>query len=112
MSADGTAQRAAVPAYRVAGKTGTVHKVSPTGGYEADLYQSLFVGFAPVSAPRFVLAVMVDEPRGKYFGGEVAAPVFARIMADALRMHGIRPDADLDSGVTVVASMSPGENGA
>ena len=112
VSADGTAQRAAVPAYRVAGKTGTVHKVSPTGGYEADRYQSLFVGFAPVSAPRFVLAVMVDEPRGKYFGGEVAAPVFARIMADALRMHGIRPDADLDSGVTVVASMSPGENGA
>jgi cell division protein FtsI (penicillin-binding protein 3) len=55
---------------------------------------------------------MVDEPRGKYFGGEVAAPVFARIMADALRMHGIRPDADMDSGVTVVASMSPGENGA
>ena len=112
VSADGTAQRAAVPAYRVAGKTGTVHKVSPTGGYEADHYQSLFVGFAPVSAPRFVLAVMVDEPRGKYFGGEVAAPVFARIMADALRMHGIRPDADLDSGVTVVASMSPRENGA
>ena len=112
VSADGTAQRAAVPAYRVAGKTGTVHKVSPNGGYEADHYQSLFVGFAPVSAPRFVLAVMVDEPRGKYFGGEVAAPVFARIMADALRMHGIRPDADLDSGVTVVASMSPGENGA
>ena len=112
VSADGTAQRAAVPAYRVAGKTGTVHKVSPTGGYEADRYQSLFVGFAPVSAPRFVLAVMVDEPRGKYFGGEVAAPVFARIMADALRMHGIRPDADLDSGVTVVASMPPGESGA
>ncbi len=112
VSADGTAQRAAVPAYRVAGKTGTVHKVSPTGGYEADRYQSLFVGFAPVSAPRFVLAVMVDEPRGKYFGGEVAAPVFARIMADALRMHGIRPDADLDSGVTVVTSMPPGESGA
>jgi len=112
VSADGTAKRAAVPAYRVAGKTGTVHKVSAAGGYEADRYQSLFVGFAPVSAPRFVLAVMVDEPRGKYFGGEVAAPVFARIMADALRMHGIRPDADMDSGVTVVASMSPGENGA
>tara|TARA_B100000676_G_scaffold308083_1_gene368043 strand:+ start:252 stop:1712 length:1461 start_codon:yes stop_codon:yes gene_type:complete len=112
VSADGTAKRAAVPAYRVAGKTGTVHKVSPAGGYEADRYQSLFVGFAPVSAPRFVLAVMVDEPRGKYFGGEVAAPVFARIMADALRMHGIRPDADMDSGITVVASMAPGETGA
>ena len=112
VSAQGTAKRAAVPAYRVAGKTGTVHKVSPAGGYEADRYQSLFVGFAPVSAPRFVLAVMVDEPRGKYFGGEVAAPVFARIMADALRMHGIRPDADRDSGVTVVASLVPGETGA
>jgi len=103
VSPQGTARRAVVPAYRVAGKTGTVHKPSPTGGYEEDRYQSLFVGFAPASAPRFVLAVMVDEPQGKHYGGEVAAPAFARIMADALRMYGIRPDAGVNSGVTIVS---------
>ena len=112
VSPQGTARRAGVPAYRVAGKTGTVHKPSPTGGYEEDRYQSLFVGFAPASAPRFVLAVMVDEPQGKHYGGEVAAPAFARIMADALRMYGIRPDAGVDSGVTIVSHTVGKETGA
>jgi cell division protein FtsI (penicillin-binding protein 3) len=102
VSAEGTAKRAAVPAYRVAGKTGTVHKISPNGGYEEDRYQAIFVGFAPVSNPRFVLAVMVDEPQGSYFGGEVAAPVFARIISDALRVHGIKPDGEDASTITVV----------
>lgn len=102
VSAEGTAKQASVSAYRVAGKTGTVHKVSPTGGYEEDRYQALFVGFAPVSDPRFVLAVMVDEPKGQYFGGEVAAPLFARIIADALRLHGIKPDREDTSTITVV----------
>ena len=112
VSAEGTAKRAAVPAYRVAGKTGTVHKVSATGGYEEDRYQAIFVGFAPVSEPRFVLAVMVDEPKGKYFGGEIAAPAFARIMSDALRVHGIKPDAESDSGITVVSRAVKSEAGA
>ncbi len=112
VSAEGTARRAAIPAYRVAGKTGTVHKISPEGGYEESRYQALFVGFAPASAPRFVLAVMVDEPQGRHFGGEVAAPAFARIMADALRIHGVRPDAGVDSGVTIVAHTRQGAPGA
>ena len=112
VSAEGTAKKAAVPAYRVAGKTGTVHKPSPSGGYDEDRYQSIFVGFAPVSNPRFVLAVMVDEPQGKYFGGEVAAPVFARIMSDALRFNGIKPDANKASGITIVAHPVETEAGA
>ena len=112
VSAEGTAKKAAVPAYRVAGKTGTVHKPSPSGGYDEDRYQSIFVGFAPVSNPRFVLAVMVDEPQGKYFGGEVAAPVFARIMSDALRFNGITPDANTASGITIVAHPVETEAGA
>lgn len=112
VSAEGTANKAAVPAYRVAGKTGTVHKPSSSGGYDEDRYQSIFVGFAPVSKPRFVLAVMVDEPQGKYFGGEVAAPVFARIMSDALRFNGIKPDASTASGITIVAHPVETEAGA
>ena len=91
---EGTAKRAAVPHYRVAGKTGTVHKIDPAGGYHEDRYQSLFAGFAPVSDPRMVLVVLIDDPRGEqYFGGEVAAPAFRNIMADALRLHAVVPDA-------------------
>ena len=55
---------------------------------------------------------MVDEPQGRHFGGEVAAPAFARIMADALRIHGVRPDAGVDSGVTIVAHTRQGAPGA
>ena len=113
VSPEGTARRAAIAAYRVAGKTGTVHKIDPAGGYLEDRYQSLFAGFAPVSDPRFVLVVVVDDPRGdKHYGGEVAAPAFAHIMADALRLHGIRPDAGPDSGVQVVARANGQEPGA
>lgn len=90
----GTAPQAAIPGYRVAGKTGTAHKLE--GGHYADKYVASFVGFAPVSKPRLIIAVMVDEPSaGKYYGGEVAAPVFADIMADALRALGVAPDAPL-----------------
>jgi cell division protein FtsI (penicillin-binding protein 3) len=91
---EGTATRAVVPHYRVAGKTGTVHKIKPGGGYEKDRYRSLIAGFAPVSDPRFVLVVMIDDPKGgKHFGGEVAAPAFGYIMSDALRLHRVAPDA-------------------
>ena len=93
----GTATRAQVAGYRVAGKTGTAHKLEGAG-YAPDLYISSFVGFAPVSQPRIVIAVMIDEPGGKhYFGGEVAAPVFSNVMAGALRLLGISPDASLDN---------------
>ncbi len=93
----GTALRAQVSGYRVAGKTGTAHK--PEGrGYAKNRYLSTFVGYAPVSNPRFIIAVMLDEPSaGQYYGGAVAAPVFSRVMAETLRMHNVPPDA-LPSG--------------
>ena len=93
----GTAPRAQVTGYRVAGKTGTAHK--PEGrGYAATKFVSSFVGFAPASAPRLVVAVMIDEPSaGQYYGGAVAAPVFSTVMADALRALGVPPDAPLDN---------------
>lgn len=88
----GTALKAAIPSYRVAGKTGTVHK-AVSGGYSPDHYQSLFVGMAPASQPQLVALVMIDEPNGKdYYGGLVAAPVFARVMQGALRTLQIPPD--------------------
>ena len=92
VSENGTGYRAAIPGYSVAGKTGTVHK-STKGGYEEDKYISLFAGIAPASDPRLVLVVMVNEPsRGVYFGGEVAAPIFSKIMGGALRILNIAPD--------------------
>jgi cell division protein FtsI (penicillin-binding protein 3) len=90
----GTAPKAQVSGYRVAGKTGTAHKLE--GGLYANKYVSAFVGFAPVSDPRLVVAVMIDEPSaGKYYGGEVAAPVFSSVMGGALRTLGVTPDATL-----------------
>ena len=86
VQAGGTAPRAQVMGYRVAGKTGTAHKLE-NGAYAPDKYVASFVGFAPVSNPRLIIAVMVDEPsRGQYYGGQVAAPVFAQVMSGSLRM--------------------------
>ena len=91
----GTAPRARVMGYRVAGKTGTAHK-EENGGYAKNKYVSSFVGLAPASAPRLVIAVMLDEPSaGQYYGGTVAAPVFSAVMGGALRMLGVPPDAPL-----------------
>lgn len=89
----GTALKAQVLGYRVAGKTGTAHKVGGAG-YEADKYVASFVGMAPASNPRFIIAVMIDEPNnGAYYGGTVAAPVFSAVMSDALRMYAVPQDA-------------------
>jgi cell division protein FtsI (penicillin-binding protein 3) len=91
----GTAPRARIMGYRVAGKTGTAHK-QESGGYAPDKYHSSFAGFAPASRPRLVIAVMIDEPSaGQYYGGQVAAPVFAQVMAGALRILGVAPDAPM-----------------
>lgn len=91
----GTAPQARIVGYRVAGKTGTAHKLVG-GNYAADKYIASFVGLAPVSEPRLVVAVMIDEPGGKdYYGGLVAAPVFSRVMAAALRFTALPPDAPL-----------------
>lgn len=89
----GTALKANTVGYRVAGKTGTAHK-QENHGYAANRYISSFVGFAPASAPRLVIAVMVDEPNaGQYYGGAVAAPVFSAVMGGALRMLSVPLDA-------------------
>ena len=91
----GTAPRAQIMGYRVAGKTGTAHK-QENGGYARNKYVSSFVGFAPVSNPRLIVAVMIDEATaGQYYGGTVAAPVFAKIMEGALRTLGVPPDAPM-----------------
>ena len=91
----GTAPRAQVMGYRAGGKTGTAHK-QQNGGYAANKYIASFVGFAPVSNPRLIIAVMIDEPSaGQYYGGTVAAPVFAKIMEGALRTLGVPPDAPM-----------------
>ena len=90
----GTAPRAQIMGYRVAGKTGTAHKLDAAGGYAADRYVASFVGMAPASNPRLIIAIMIDEPSaGQYYGGAVAAPVFSRVMAGALRMLSVPPDA-------------------
>ncbi len=92
VSSAGTAQQAAVPGYRVAGKTGTVHKVV-AGHYSANQYRALFVGMAPASHPRFVLAVVIDTPtKAAYYGGLVSAPVFSRAMSELLRLMNVAPD--------------------
>lgn len=88
----GTGTRAALPAYRVAGKTGTAHKVG-AGGYADSRYVSVFAGFAPASAPRVVTVVVIDEPSGGvYYGGQVAAPVFASVTGEAMRLLSVAPD--------------------
>jgi len=100
---DGTGTAAKVPDYRVAGKTGTVHKLTPSG-YSADEYVAWFAGFAPMEHPRLAMVVLIDHPSGdRYFGGQVAAPVFSQVMAGALRLLDVAPDAPRPA-TTVVAA--------
>lgn len=107
VSPQGTARRAAVTGYRVAGKTGTAKKAGPAG-YVDGLYQAVFAGMAPASAPRFVMVVMIDEPGGKqYYGGLVAAPVFAKVMEMALRLYNVPPD-DPAASLLLTADSGPG----
>jgi cell division protein FtsI (penicillin-binding protein 3) len=99
----GTAPKAQINGYRVAGKTGTAHKLEGNG-YAKNRYLSTFVGYAPASNPRFVIAVMLDEPSaGQYFGGAVAAPVFSRVMAGALRMLNVPYDAPANNVMSFTA---------
>jgi len=89
---EGTGSKAGVPGYRVAGKTGTVHKIV-NGRYASNRYFSLFAGMAPASQPRLVMVIIIDEPKsGAYYGGAVAAPVFGATMGEALRILNITPD--------------------
>lgn len=89
----GTGKRALINGYSVGGKTGTLHKIKTTGGYDDNRYISVFAGFSPISNPRLVTVVVVDEPReGGYFGGLVAAPVFSEVTGSALRLMQVTPD--------------------
>lgn len=91
----GTATRARVAGYRVAGKTGTSRKVGPQG-YDDQRHVALFAGFAPLEDPRFVMVVVINEPSGtQRGGGEVAAPVFGQVAARALRLLGVRPSGEM-----------------
>ncbi len=94
----GTAPKAQVIGYRVAGKTGTAHKLE--NRVYTDKYVASFVGFAPVSNPRLIVAVIIDEPSaGQYYGGAVAAPVFSNVMGAALRQLGVPADAPVNNVV-------------
>lgn len=94
----GTARRAKVEGYSVAGKTGTVHKVGKSG-YEDERYLSLFAGIAPSNDPQIVTVVVIDEPAGReYYGGEVAAPIFSRVTQASLRLMNI-PPTQFDEGI-------------
>lgn len=89
----GTGAKAEVTGYRIAGKTGTAWKFA-AGGYSRDKYLSVFAGLAPASEPRLVTVVVIDEPKGElYYGSDVAAPVFADVMTEALRLLAVAPDA-------------------
>jgi len=92
----GTAPLAQVAGYRVAGKTGTAHKLE--NGHYINRYVASFVGFAPASNPRLIVAVMIDEPdNGQYYGGQVAAPVFSKVTGTALHTLNVPNDAPLNN---------------
>ncbi|MBE9562847.1 MAG: penicillin-binding protein 2, partial [Proteobacteria bacterium] len=87
-----TGEQAQITGYTVAGKTGTVRK-SIIGGYSESNHLALFVGIVPANKPRLVMAVLIDEPRqAEYYGGKVAAPVFAKVMKETLRLLNILPE--------------------
>jgi cell division protein FtsI/penicillin-binding protein 2 len=92
VSPDGTGSLAQVEGYEVAGKTGTANKIDPeTGEYSSALYTSSFVGYVPANDPKLVISVVLDEPGGAYYGGEVAAPAFEDIAAFSLQTLNIAP---------------------
>ncbi|WP_024301051.1 penicillin-binding protein 2 [Pseudogulbenkiania sp. MAI-1] len=98
----GTATRAQVLGYHVGGKSGTARKLV-NGGYQADKHRGLFIGFAPATKPRLIVAVMIDEPgAGSYYGGSVAGPAFSNIMAGSLRILGVEPDAPSNNSLLPV----------
>ena len=108
--ADGTGKKARLPGWRVAGKTGTAQKAdAATGGYSADKRFSSFVGFAPVEAPRVVIGVFIDEPKGEVYGGEVAAPVFRELAEHALEAQGVPTTGATLATVAPPAPASPAD---
>jgi cell division protein FtsI (penicillin-binding protein 3) len=97
----GTGQLAAVKYFSVAGKTGT-SRIASAGGYVTDRYTAVFAGIAPANDPRLVAVVVIDDPKGEeYYGGDIAAPVFARIVSGALRVLAVPPDTLPEPPLTV-----------
>jgi cell division protein FtsI (penicillin-binding protein 3) len=106
-SPGGTGQKAQTIGYSVGGKSGTAHKQEGKG-YASNKYRSWFVGMAPISAPRIIVAVMVDEPsNGLHYGGDVAAPVFSQVVQQTLRMMNVAPDLDVKAQIS--AKSGPAE---
>jgi len=107
VAAEGTGKLAAIPGYRVAGKTGTAWKAT-AGGYSTDRYMAVFGGVAPETAPRLAAVVVIDEPSaGQHQGGQVAAPVFARVVGGALRLLAVAPDEPVYAPEELPASAAP-----
>jgi cell division protein FtsI (penicillin-binding protein 3) len=99
----GTAPKAQTMGYSVGGKTGTAYK-QEGHGYASKKYRGVFVGVAPIDQPRIVVAVMIDEPSsGKYFGGDVAAPVFSETVQQTLKLLGIAPDMSVKPQIVAQA---------
>jgi cell division protein FtsI (penicillin-binding protein 3) len=99
----GTAPKAQTLGYSVGGKSGTAYK-QVGKSYDTKKYRSWFVGIAPIDKPRIIVAVMVDEPSaGKYYGGEVAAPIFSTTVQQTLRMMGVQPDMTVKPQIVVNA---------
>ena len=108
VAAEGTGKLAAIPGYRVAGKTGTAYKAT-AGGYSTDRYMAVFGGVAPATDPRLAAVVVIDEPTaGQHMGGEVAAPVFSRIVGGALRLLAVAPDKPVNAPEELPASVGGG----
>lgn len=100
----GTGRKAAVPGYRVAGKTGTAQKIDPrTGAYSSSLLVGSFVGYVPAEDPRLAIVVVIDEPKGEAWGGVVAAPVFRRIAEQVLPHLGVSPQESVKLALAFAA---------
>jgi cell division protein FtsI (penicillin-binding protein 3) len=97
VTAEGTGKLAAIPGYRVSGKTGTAFKAT-AGGYSTDRYMAVFGGVAPATAPRLAAVVIIDEPgAGQHMGGQVAAPVFSKVVGGTLRLLAVAPDQPVNA---------------
>lgn len=91
----GTAKAAAINGYRVAGKSGTSRRINPKGGYYTNQHRAIFAGMAPASSPRFVAAILVEDPRKQFYAGQVSAPVFHNVMQETLRLYNVPYDKPL-----------------
>jgi len=107
VAAEGTGKLAAIPGYRVSGKTGTAWKAT-AGGYSTDRYMAVFGGVAPATAPRLAAVVVIDEPNaGQHMGGQVSAPVFSRVVGGALRLLAAAPDEPVRAPEELPANAAP-----